>query len=118
MLIYLLKLLLTVLRRTLRFQLILTFFGLTFDNTSEFRLSIFNQIHEIVFHGQGGYSYDIVYDMPIWLRIYTFNKLKDYFQQSNKNSNEDSWTQGRVKEEASQNKKIQVPTYVTKASKK
>jgi hypothetical protein len=56
--------------------------------------------------------------MPIWLRIYTFNKLKDHYHQSNKNPNEDSWTQGHVKEEASQNKKIQVPTYVTKASKK
>ena len=107
-----------VLRRISRSQLLSTFFGLTSNNASKFRLSIFNQIHEIVFHGQGGYSYDIVYDMPIWLRIYTFNKLKDYYQQSNKNSNEDSWTQGRIKEEASQNKKIQVPTYVTKASKK
>ena len=68
-----------VLRRTLRYPLLLTFFGLTSNNASEFRLSIFNQIHEIVFHGQGGYSYDIVYDMPIWLRIYTFNKLKDWY---------------------------------------
>ena len=107
-----------MLRRTLRYPLLLTFFGLTSNNASEFRLSIFNQIHEIVFHGQGGYSYDIVYDMPIWLRIYTFNKLKDWYNQKNKNPNEDSWTQGHVKEEASQNKKIQVPTYVTKASKK
>ena len=102
----------------MKYQLILTFFGLTFDNSSDFRLSVFNQIHEIVFHGQGGYSYDIIYNMPIWLRIYTFNKLKDYYQQSNKNSNEDSWTKGSVKEEASKNKKVQVPTYVTKASKK
>jgi hypothetical protein len=98
--------------------LILTFFGLTFNSVSGFRLSIFNQIHEIVFHGQGGYSYDVIYNMPIWLRNYTFNKLKEYYHQSKQNPNEDSWTQGHVKEEASQNKKIQVPTYVTKASKK
>jgi hypothetical protein len=56
--------------------------------------------------------------MPIWLRNYTFNKLKEYYHQSNQNPNEDSWTQGSIKEEASKNKKIQVPTYVTKASKK
>jgi len=107
-----------VLRRISTSQLILTFFGLTSNNASEFRLSIFNQIHEIVFHGQGGYSYDIIYNMPIWLRVYTFNKLKDWYNQSNKNPNEDSWTQGSIKEEASKNKKVQVPTYVTKASKK
>lgn len=107
-----------VLRRTSIFLLILTFFGLTFNNTAEFRLTIFNQIHEIVFHGQGGYSYDVIYNMPIWLRNYTFNKLKEYYHQSTNTKNEDSWTQGSVKEEASKNKKVQVPTYVTKASKK
>ena len=107
-----------VLRRTSISLLILTFFGLTFNNITEFRLVIFNQIHEIVFHGQGGYDYNTVYNMPIWLRNYTFNKLKEYYNQLNKNPNEDSWTQGVVKEEASKNKKVQVPTYVTKASKK
>jgi hypothetical protein len=56
--------------------------------------------------------------MPIWLRNYTFHKLKDWYHQTNKNSNEDSWTKGSVKEEASKNKQVQVPTYVTKASKK
>jgi hypothetical protein len=106
------------LRRISISQLILTFFGLTSDSASESRLSIFNQIHEIVFHGQGGYSYDVIYNMPIWLRVYTFNKLKEWYNQSNTNKNEDSWTQGNVKEEASKNKKVQVPTYVTKASKK
>lgn len=71
-----------------------------------------------MFHGQGGYSYDIIYNMPIWLRNYTFNKLKDWYHKSSSNKNEDSWTQGSVKEEATKNKQIQVPTYVTKASKK
>ena len=107
-----------VLRRTSTFQLILTFFGLTSNNVSSFRLSIFNQIHEIVFHGKGGYDYNTIYNMPIWLREYTFHKLKDFYNQENKNPNEDSWVQGNVKEEASKNKKIQIPTYITKASKK
>jgi hypothetical protein len=82
------------------------------------RLSVFNQIHEIVFHGKGGYDYNTIYNMPIWLREYTFHKLKDFYNQENKNPNEDSWVQGNVKEEASKNKKIQIPTYITKASKK
>ena len=56
--------------------------------------------------------------MPIWLRNYTFHKLKDWYNAENKNPNEDSWTKGAIKEEASKNKQIKVPTYVTKASKK
>jgi hypothetical protein len=26
-------------------------------------------------------SYDIIYNMPIWLRNYTFNKLKEWYNQ-------------------------------------
>jgi hypothetical protein len=56
--------------------------------------------------------------MPLWLRTFTFNKLKEWYNQETKNPNEDSWTSGAAKEEASKNKQIKVPTYVTKASKK
>ena len=57
----------------------LTFFGLT----SEYRAAIFSQIHEIVFNGQGGYDYETVYNMPIWLRKFTFQKLKDHYDEVN-----------------------------------
>jgi hypothetical protein len=107
-----------VLRRTSTSQLILTFFGLTLNNINSFRINIFNQIHEIVFHGNGGYDYNTVYNMPLWLRNYTFSKLQDWYNHKNKNPNEDSWVNGTAKEEASKNKKVKVPTYVTKASKK
>lgn len=63
------------------------FFGLT----SAYRADVFKQIHEIVFHGGGGYDYWTVYNMPIWLRNYTFRSLQEYFkkkeeQQSNQSS--------------------------------
>ena len=38
-------------------------------------LNLFNQIHEIVFHGQGGYDWETIYNMPRWLRQFTFNKI-------------------------------------------
>jgi hypothetical protein len=58
--------------------------------------------------------------MPIWLRKFTFKKLKEWYDQSsNKNqNNENTWVQGSIKEEASKNKKITPPSYITKASKK
>ena len=40
---------------------------------------MFSQIHEIVFNSQGGYDWNTIYNMPIWLRKFTFNKLKEYY---------------------------------------
>ena len=66
------------------FQLDLAFFGLTSKITQEFRKSVFDQIHQIVFHGKGGYDWGTVYNMPIWLRKYTFKLIKDHYNEETK----------------------------------
>jgi hypothetical protein len=43
------------------------------------RSALFTQIHEIVFHGKGGYDWNTVYEMPRWLRQFTFNKIQDFY---------------------------------------
>jgi hypothetical protein len=46
--------------------------------------------------------------MPIWLRKFTFNKLKEWYEKNNnpnKENNGDSWITSEAKKEASQNKK-------------
>lgn len=58
---------------------ILEFFGITEENVHIKRINLFSQIHEIVFHGKGGYDWDTIYNMPIWLRTFTFNKLKEWY---------------------------------------
>lgn len=60
-------------------QLGLPFFGLTTNIAPQIRMQLFSQIHEIVFHGKGGYSWDIVYNMPIWLRNFTFKKIQEWY---------------------------------------
>jgi hypothetical protein len=50
------------------------------------RINIFSEIHEIVFHGQGGYDWETIYNMPIWLRRYTFQKIKAYYDKQNESS--------------------------------
>ena len=62
---------------------ILAFFGLT----PEYRQNLFSQIHEIVFHGQGGYDWDTIYNMPIWLRNFTFKKLEEWYQKQEEAQN-------------------------------
>lgn len=59
--------------------------------------------------------------MPVWLRKYTFNKIRDYYEKKN-NTNQENTVEQSIKNMKAagsvSNTKIQVPTYVTKASKK
>ena len=65
----------------------LAYFGLTLDTFPKFRASLFSQIHEICFHGQGGYQWEEVYSMPTWLRNFTFNKIQDFHNEQNNRIN-------------------------------
>ena len=65
------------------YQLGLIFFGLTTDTILQSRTAIFKQIHQIVFHGNGGYDWHTVYNMPIWLRRFTFNEIRKHFEEEN-----------------------------------
>jgi len=90
----------------------LTFFGLT----QEYRLNLFRLIHQIVFNGQGGYDWDTIYNMPIWLRIFTFNMLKEHYEEQNEKVK-------KQQQELNINKKPVhkldiTPDYVAKAPKK
>jgi hypothetical protein len=71
-------------------QLGLAFFGLTFEIAPQARAAVFTQIHEICFHGKGGYDWNTVYNMPIWLRRFTFNKINEYYVEKNKQLEEQS----------------------------
>jgi len=62
---------------------ILAFFGLT----PEYRQNLFSQIHEIVFHGNGGYDWHTLYNMPIWLRNFTFKKIEEWYKKQEEAQN-------------------------------
>ena len=62
----------------------LGFFGLSSELAPEFRLSLFTQIHSILFHGKGGYDYHTVYNMPVWLRKFTFKQISDFYDEKSK----------------------------------
>jgi hypothetical protein len=85
----------------------LAFFGLTSEIAKQFRVNLFTQIHEIVFHGQGGYDWETVYNMPIWLRKFTFHTMKKHYVE--KNGNEDSDLSSQTK--AIRDGKIQLPDH-------
>ena len=86
-------------RRTSISPLVLTFFGLT----PKYRQNLFSQIHEIVFHGNGGYDFHTVYNMPIWLRNFTFKKLEEHYKKEQEAINKNSKTLKNSKEIARPN---------------
>ena len=87
----------------------LAFFGLT----TTYRLQIFKQVHQIVFHGKGGYSWLDVYNMPIWLRNFTFKEIQEYYDEQNQSTKKTM--DNKPPEIARPDIK---PTYNTKTSKK
>ena len=94
----------------------LTFFGLTSDLAPQIRINLFNQIHEIVFHGQGGYDWNTIYNMPIWLRRFTFTKIKDFFEKKNE-AEEAAMKKARGVQKAKIHKPDIKPSYNAKTSK-
>ena len=85
----------------------LAFFGLTSEVAKQYRVNLFTQIHEIVFHGQGGYDWDTVYSMPIWLRKFTYHKMKEHYEEKNGNENGDLTSQTKAIREG----KVQLPEH-------
>ena len=59
--------------------LVFSFFGLT----PQYRNTLFTQIHDLVYHGGGGFIHSEVYNMPIWLRKFHINKISEYNQKQN-----------------------------------
>ncbi len=96
-------------------QLVLAFFGLTFDNAPQQRNSLFKQIHEIVFYGKGGYDWNTVYHMPIWLRRFTFNEILNHYDEETKAYNKSSSSNSSTKTVIDQEGKIKQPEFLKNA---
>ena len=97
-----------------------TFFSLTPEEAKVFRENIFTQIHDIVFHGKGGYDWETVYNMPLWLRKFTWHKIHEWYEKENSQNS----TQNNINESIANMKAAgavnqqPIPDYVMRASKK
>ena len=54
----------------------LVFFGITPESAAQIRYNLFDLIDEMVIASNGSYSWNDIYNMPIWLRSFTYNKMK------------------------------------------
>jgi len=101
----------------------LTFFGLTTNNVSQVRFNLFSQIHEIVFFGKGGYTWENVYSLPIPIRRFVFSQIKKFYEEEKKQYESQSGTTNLLDSSGKPRKippppKISPPNYITKPSNK
>jgi hypothetical protein len=59
------------------------------NNIGAVKRSIYKQIHQICFHGKGGYSWPVIYNMPIYLRRFIFSEIKEFYDEQNKENTMD-----------------------------
>ena len=57
-----------------------TFFGLT----AAYKVAKEDQCFDLAFHGNNAFSYNDVYAMPVYKRVYFIKKLNDHFKKQNK----------------------------------
>ena len=75
-------------------------------------------IHDIVYHGNGGYDWHTVYNMPIWLRTFTYNKIRDFVDKRAEEQDKAMKQAQGVQELTPQNQVITPPDYTAKAPRK
>jgi hypothetical protein len=61
-----------------------------------YRSELFSSIHEIVYFGNGGYDWGTVYNMPVWLRRFTYQKILEHILKTNENQEQASTTAPRL----------------------
>ena len=73
-----------------------------------------------MFHGKGGYDWDTIYNMPIWLRRFTFEKIKEFYDKEREETEKQQnlMKNKSGKEISRPNVAPKQPTYVAKAPKK
>ena len=76
----------------------LSFFGLT----PEYRNILFTQVHDLVYHGGGGFIHSEVYNMPTWMRKFHILRINKYVKERNEE-------QEKAQKQSQPNKSIQRP---------
>lgn len=79
-------------------------------------MNLFKSLHSIIFHSKGAYDYYTIYNMPIWLRKFTFKEIQDFYFEEKKQH--DASTKGKGQSTlVNKDGKVNAPAF-TEASKK
>ena len=65
---------------------------------------MFDAIHDLVFHGGGGFLHSEVYNMPVWMRTFHIDRINKHNQEQ-----QEEMDKQRGTSELDENKKIHRP---------
>lgn len=97
----------------------LAFFGLTLISAKQNQLKLYKQIHQICFHGKGGYDWNTVYNLPIYLRNFIFFEIKKHYEEENTETENTKNPDVQVVHPGSSNKsvkKVSPPSFKSSSS--
>jgi hypothetical protein len=92
--------------------LVQVLFTLTSEEIVRYRKNLFTQIHEIVFHGQGGYDWETVYNMPVWLRKFTFDQINTFYSKKQQQQQEQQSKNPNQKTVIDSTGKVKAPEFL------
>ena len=75
-----------------------------------------NEIHDLVYHGGGGFIYSEVWQMPIMTRRYHINKINDFLRKKAE-AEEKAMKGSNTIDAKSYVKSVDVPDFVSKVKK-
>lgn len=77
------------------------------------RANLFKQLHEIVFYGKGGYDWETVYHLPLWLRRFVYSEInKAYKAEADAVEQAKSGKSQTISKAANKDGKVRVPDFV------
>ena len=47
-------------------------------------MQVYNEVHDLTYHGGGGFTYSEVYNMPIYLRRYSIRRINKHLEENQK----------------------------------
>ncbi len=65
---------------------------------------MFIQIHDLTYHGNGGFTFFEVYNMPIWLRKFNIHRINEHLKKE-----EDAAQKARGESNIGDNNQVQRP---------
>jgi hypothetical protein len=44
-------------------------------------MQVYNEVHDLIYHGNGGFTYSEVYNMPIHIRRYSIARINKHLEE-------------------------------------
>jgi len=74
------------------------------------------EVHDLVYHGGGGFIYSDVWQMPVMTRKYHIRKINDFLQKKAE-AEEKAMKGSNTMDAKSYSKQVQVPDFISKVKK-